>query len=242
MKEINSVNNDYIKTLFKLKDKKYRNLNKKFIVEGNHLVEEAYNANCLLTVLTLDNESYKDIETIKVNEAIINKLSSTKNPQNIIGVCKINDNTNLTGSKFLLLDNVNDPGNLGTLVRSSLGFNIDTIVLSNDSVDIYNDKVIRATQGAIFKMNIIYMDLLECIHKLKENNVTVVGTSLKSSYPLKEVKHMDKYAIVLGNEANGVRNDVLDLTDLNVKIEINEKLESLNVAVAGSIIMYYLNN
>jgi TrmH family RNA methyltransferase len=241
MKKITSVNNEYIKFLSKLKDKKTRNQEQKFIVEGFHLVEEAYKANILLEVLTLDeNINYKNIETTLVNKSIIEKLSTTKNPQEIIGICKINPIKEIEGNKFLLLDNINDPGNMGTLIRSSLGFGIDTIVISNDSVDVFNEKVIRASQGAIFNVNIVYADLLTVIEKLKAQSVKVIGTSLESSVDLKEVGKLEKYAIILGNEANGVKKEILNETDTNVRIKMDSKLESLNVAVAGSIIMYYL--
>lgn len=242
MKEITSINNEYIKYLLKLRDKKIRNTEKKYIVEGFHLVSEAYNAGVLLEVLFVnENNEYNDISKIKVTENIIKKLSTTINPQNIIGICEIKDNKNIIGNKILLLDNINDPGNLGTLIRSSLGFGIDNIILSYDCVDIYNDKVIRASQGAIFKMNIIYSDLKYIITQLKQKDITVIGTSLESSKFLKQFAIPKKYAILLGNEANGVKKELLDLTDTNVKIEIDNGLESLNVAVAGSIIMYYLN-
>ena len=138
------------------------------------------------------------------------------------------------------MDNINDPGNMGTLIRSSLGFGIDTIVISNDSVDVFNEKVIRASQGAIFNVNIVYADLLTVIEKLKAQSVKVIGTSLESSVDLKEVGKLEKYAIILGNEANGVKKEILNETDTNVRIKMDSKLESLNVAVAGSIIMYYL--
>lgn len=242
MKQITSINNEYIKYLLKLKDKKNRNIEQKFIVEGFHLVEEAYKTNMLLEILVIeDNNNYPDINKIIVNKAIIEKLSTTKNPQEIIGICKINNNQTIKGNKLLLLDNINDPGNMGTLLRSSLGFGIETIVISNDSVDVYNEKVIRASQGAIFNVNIVYSNLSDIVEELKRKEIKIIGTSLKSSYNLKEIKTYDKYAIILGNEANGVKEELLEKTDINVRIEMNEKLESLNVAVAGSIIMYYLN-
>lgn len=243
MKEISSVNNEYIKSLHKLKEKKNRIQEKKFLIEGFHLVEEAYKANKLIQILTTQYVSkFESIEQIIVSEPIIEKLSFTKNPQGIIGVCEMNSNNEIKGSKILLLDNVNDPGNLGTLIRSSLGFYIDTIVLSEDCVDLYNDKTIRATQGAMFNINIIVADLKNVIDVLQKQNIKVIGTSLQSSKNLKEIEKIDKYAILLGNEANGVKAELLEKTNFNVRIEMNNKLESLNVSVAGSIIMYYLNN
>lgn len=242
MKEIQSLNNELIKKVCKLKDKKERYKKQEFIVEGYHLVEEAYKKQLLKTIFTTDNSIQMNVDSYYVTKDIIKKLSSTMTPQGIVGVCKMKENANITGNHYLLLDNVSDPGNLGTLIRSSLGFGIDTIILSSDSVDIYNEKVMRSTQGAIFNVNIVYADLPTVIKKLKEQKVTIVGTSLQSSVDLKEISNLSKYAIVLGNEANGIRKNILELTDVNVKIRISKQLESLNVAVAGSIVMYYLNN
>lgn len=243
MKEITSVNNEYIKYLLKLNDKKNRYKEKKFIIEGYHLINEAYSAGLLQEILTVKKiDEYSDIPQIKVSEQIIQKLSSTVNPQGIVGICNMKSNKEILGTRILLLDNINDPGNMGTLIRSSLGFDIDTIIISEDCVDIYNNKTLRASQGSIFHSNIIVKDLNEAIRELKNNGIKVIGTSLSSSINLKECKLKNNYAILLGNEANGVREELLKLSDLNVKIEMNSKLESLNVAVAGSIIMYYFNN
>lgn len=244
MKEITSINNEYIKYLFSLKDKKNRNKEEKYLIEGFHLVEEAYKAGVLVQIiLTKEIENYQEIDKILVNDKIIEKLASTKNPQKIIGICSFKKNDYQLGKKILLLDNINDPGNMGTLIRTSLGFDIDTIIISEDCVDIYNEKTIRATQGSFFNSNIYVSDDLEAtINELKQRNIKIIGTSLQSSINLKDIKNIDNYAILLGNEANGVKEKLLNLTDINVKIEMNKKLESLNVAVAGSIIMYYLNN
>ena len=243
MKEITSINNEYIKYLVSLKDKKYRNKEEKYLIEGFHLVEEAYNAGILIQIISTEEiEKYENIEKILVNDKIIEKLASTKNPQNIIGICSFKKNNYQIGNKILLLDNINDPGNMGTLIRTSLGFDIDTIIVSQDCVDIYNEKTIRSSQGSIFHVNIFKSNLINEINKIKEKGIKVVGTSLQSSIPLKRVSNLDKYAIILGNEANGVKKELQELTDLNIKIEINERLESLNVAIAGAIVMYYLNN
>lgn len=239
MKQINSVNNEYIKELSKLKTKKYRDELGLFIVEGYHLVKEA--KDYLVDVLiTNELDKVEGVNNILVTEDIIKKLSFSQTPQNIIGVCKMNVNDKLCGNRFLLLDNIQDPGNLGTLIRTALGFGIDTIVASLDTVDIYNDKVIRASQGALFHINYVKGNLLDIIPTLKLRGIKVIGTSLKSSIDLKKIDCSDNFAVILGNEGNGVSEDVLNLTDINVRIEMSEKLESLNVAIAGSIIMYYL--
>ncbi len=242
MKKITSVSNPYIKELLKLQDKKTRDLENRFLIEGYHLVEEAKNANVLEEILIInESDAIENIETTLVNNEIISKLSKTKNPQSIIGVCKIKSNNEIIGERLLLLDDVNDPGNLGTLIRSALGFNIDTIILSPNCVDVYNDKVIRATQGAIFKINIVTKDLSEVIKFLKSKEIKVIGTSLNKSLGLNSLDSIKKYALILGNEANGISEEVLNQTDFNIKIDINNKLESLNVAVAGAILMHYLD-
>jgi len=239
MKKIEAVNNKYIKDLIKLHHKKYRDEAKKFIVEGYHLVEEAKISKALCQVLISSESDYiEGVENILVTDQIIEKLSFTKSPQKIIGVCNFFEEKDIVGNKFLLLDDIQDPGNLGTLIRCSLGFNIDLVVISLSSVDIYNDKFLRSTQGAIFNVPIVKKDLLEIIKILKDMNVPVLGTSLSNGTPLKDVPKLDKFALILGNEGNGIRKDILNKTDQNIFVEMNNKLESLNVAVAGGIILY----
>lgn len=241
MKEITSINNEYIKKLCKLKEKKYRDEEKLFIVEGYHLVKEA--KEYLQEVLITKEEDYiEGVSNILVTDNIIEKLSSVKTPQKIIGICKYFDKTEVTGDKFLILDGVQDPGNLGTLIRTALGFKIDTIICSLDTVSIYNEKVIRATQGAIFNINYVIGDLKEIINKLKKDNVSIISTSLENGTELKKVNldEVNKYGIILGNEGNGVRKDIQELATFNVRIEMDKRLESLNVGVAGAILMYYM--
>lgn len=239
MRQIDSVNNGYIKELAKLKLKKYRDLERKFLIEGYHLVNEAKN-NLIEVLITKREDKISGVNNILVSEEIIKKLSSSTTPQPIIGVCKYFDYENLKNEKrILLLDNLQDPGNIGTLIRCALGFGIDAIVLSNESVDIYNDKLLRASQGAIFKVKTIQGNLLSIIEELKKRKIRVYGTSLKDGHNLGSVKVLDSFALVLGNEGNGVSEEVLKSTNENIFIEMDRKLESLNVGVAGAIIMHY---
>lgn len=241
MKSIESINNPFVKDLLKLHNKKYRDESRKFLIEGYHLIEEAKKSNVLEKVLITDEKDFiQGIENILVNKQIIEKLAFTQSPQNIIGLCHFFEEKEIKGERFLILDDLQDPGNIGTLVRSSLGFDIDYVILSSSSVDIYNDKFIRSTQGAIFNINIIKKDLVEVINYLKQIKIKVIGTSLHFGISLQELPKLNNYALILGNEGKGVRPEILDLTDNNIFIETNPKLESLNVAVAGSIIMYYL--
>ncbi len=239
MKVIESVNNEYIKYLSKLKIKKIRDKERKFLVEGYHLVSEA--KNYLLEVLIVDEkDAVSNVNNILVTKEIIKKLSNTDTPQGIIGVCKYFDNFEIDYSgKILLLDSLQDPGNIGTLIRSSLGFDVGLVVLSNDCCDIYNDKLIRSSQGAIFKTKVIHRDLNDFIGKAKENNMKVFGTSLTNGTPLMSIKKTDNFCLILGNEGNGVSKDLLLKTDNNIFIEMSENLESLNVGIAGAIIMHY---
>lgn len=239
MKKITSVNNEYIKELVRLHEKKHRDRQQRFLVEGYHLLLEA--KDLLERVLIVDEkDEVIGVKNILVTNEIINKVGFTKTPQPIIGVCRYFPKYTLTGERFLLLDRLQDPGNIGTLVRSAVGFDIDMVVLSDDSVDLYNDKFIRATQGALFKTKVIVAQLEKVVGELKKQKIKIIGTSLEASKDLEEIAGEKKYAIILGNEASGVSKNLLEMTDVNVKIKINPTLESLNVGVAGGIIMHYL--
>lgn len=242
MKNITSVNNQYIKDLSLLKNKKNRILENKYIVEGYHLVEEAYKDGVLKEVLTTDENITFDVPTILVTDAIISKLSSTKEPQGIIGIVEMKKPLWQSYSKYLILDDVSDPGNLGTIIRSSAALGIEAIIVSLDTVDEYNDKVLRATQGAIFKIPIFRMNLSDAISKLKDDDIKIIVTSLQNSSDLKTIKKPNKFGIILGNEAKGVHPEYLDLADEIVRIEMQNDVESLNVAMSAGIIIYYLMN
>ena len=157
-----------------------------------------------------------------------------------MGICKKIEEKEI-GKKLVILDGVQDPGNLGTIIRSSVAFNIDTIILSKTCVDLYNSKVLRATQGMIFNINIIERDLEEIIPKLKENNYKVYGTKVNGGKSLKDIEKTDKFAIIMGNEGNGVKPEILDMCSDYIYIDMNKSCESLNVGVATSIILYELD-
>lgn len=235
---ITSVENKKIKEVSKLYNKKYRKERKLFVVEGEHLVNEAYKHGLLVEVYSLDETSYPNSEV--VTESVMKKISNLDTISNIIGVCKFKEENEI-GNKILILDDIQDPGNLGTIIRSSVAFNIDTIVLSKDTVDLYNSKVLRATQGMIFNINIITRDLYDFIYELKENNYKLYSTNVENGNDLKNVKFEEKCAIIMGNEGNGVKKEIQDMCDENIYIKMNSLCESLNVGVATSIILYELN-
>lgn len=228
---ISSVQNERIKNYAKLNEKKYRDETNSFIIEGLHLVEEAKKYGIIKEIITTN----PNIEGTLVSEEVMKKITNQKSIVEVAAICTKLNNNDIT-DKILILDTIQDPGNIGTLIRTAVSFNFNTIVLEN-CADIYSSKVLRATQGAIFKLNIIDTNILEFIKKL--DGYKVYGTSLKNGLPLKQIEKADKLAIILGNEGNGVRNEILDKTDKNIFIEI-ENMESLNVGIAGGIIMYEL--
>lgn len=240
---ISSIQNEKIKKILKLKETKYRKLENKFLIEGEHLVEEAYKSNLVDTLIIEENYSFNmDANTIYVTSDVMKKLSDMPSPSKVMAICNMKNDT-LKGTKILMLDGLQDPGNLGTIIRSAIAFNIDTIILSKDTVDLYNPKVIRATQGMIFHINIIVRDLKEEIQNLKSKGIKVFGTRVdngKDTRFLNDVSK-DSYCLIMGNEGNGVKKELLDKCDLYLYIKMNDKVESLNVGVATSIILYELN-
>lgn len=238
---ITSVENEKIKNLCKLEKKKYRDMTNTYLVEGEHLVIEALKANVLDEIFVLEGSNFSfDVKTTEVSFEVMKKLSSMDTPINIIGLCHKNSNNEILGNRIVLLDELQDPGNLGTIIRSSLAFNIDTIILSENTVDLYNPKVLRATQGMHFHINIISMSSNDAVTKLKENNYLVLGTNVENGYDVRDIDKIDKFCLVMGNEGNGVRKEIQDMCDKNLYIKTNSKVESLNVGVACSILLYEL--
>ena len=237
---ITSLTNEFVKYLEKLKLKKYRDIENKFIVEGEHLVEEAINSNRCEKVIVVDGYDYNtDIEKIVVTEEIMKKISLLDTPSKVIGLCNILEDS-IIGNKVLILDDIQDPGNLGTIIRSSLAFNVDTVILSNNTVDLYNPKVVRATQGMIFNINVKRCELISFINELKNNNYIIYTTDVNDGVEVKNIKKTNKWALIMGNEGNGVSKEVANLADKKININMNKNVESLNVGVATSIILYEL--
>ncbi len=235
---ITSVENKKIKEIVKLNNKKYRKENKLFIVEANHLVEEAYKHNLLISTYSLYENNYPN--NVVVSENVMRKISNLDTIPSIIGVCKFKSESQL-GNKILILDDIQDPGNLGTIIRSATAFNIDTIVLSKNTVDLYNPKVLRATEGMIFNINIITRDLYPFINELKNNNYKIFSTNVVNGKELSNIEKPNKYAIIMGNEGNGVKMELQNLSDENIYIKMSSVCESLNVSIATSIILYEFN-
>ena len=238
---IGSTDNKKIKDIKKLHQKKYRDETKTFLVEGPHLVKEAYLSGNLLEVIALYKEEIDyNVPIINVTSNVMKAISQLETPYNIIGICKYQEEKQI-GKKVLMLDDIQDPGNLGTIIRSALAFNVDTIILSKASVDLYNSKVLRACQGMNFHINIIRDDLKKYITNLKENNYVIYTTDVNGGKDLKTIEIKDKCVIIMGNEGNGVSNEIASLSDEKIYIKTSNMCESLNVAVATSIILYQLS-
>ena len=236
-----SVENKKIKEIKKLNQKKYRDEFNEFLIEGEHLVLEAYKKGVLKELILEENTKLEiDVKTSYVTSNVLKYISELDNPQKIMGICSFIKEKEI-GSKLLLLDDIQDPGNLGTIIRSSVAFNIDTIVLSKNSVDLYNSKVLRSTQGMIFNINIVKSNLSEFITNLKEDNYKIYGTKVNGGKSLKNVEKCEKFAIIMGNEGQGVKESLLNMCDEYLYIDMNNSCESLNVAVATSIILYELD-
>lgn len=235
-----SINNSKIKELKKLQNKKYRDETNMFLVETKHLVKEAYDSGYLDELLVLEGSIFSlDVKTNYISENVLKYLSLMPSPSEVIGICKKREEK-LKGDKILILDDIQDPGNLGTIIRSSVAFGVSTIVLSKGCADAYSDKVIRASQGMIFKVNIIRSDIKEVVNKLKAEDYKILGTKVDGGKEIKSVSKSEKFAIIMGNEGNGVSKEVLDLCDEYIYIPMNKNCESLNVGVATSIILYEL--
>ena len=238
---ITSVNNSKIKEIKKLKNPKYSKEQKLFLIEGEHLVNEAFKLNLLKLTISLDNVSY-NVPNLIVNKSVLESISSINSTPNIIGVCKYIEENKTLGDRILILDNIQDPGNLGTIIRSSVAFNFTSVVLSLDTVSKYNNKVIRSTQGMLFNTNVVSCDIKSLIKKLKDENYVIYATDVVDGINIKDIKKPSKFAIVMGNEGSGVSSDIKDLADYNLYIKMNKDCESLNVAVASSILMYEMQD
>ncbi len=240
---ITSRKNKIVLETIDLRKNKIQQERRLFIIEGEHLLEMANNANNLSYVLTTKhlNNINQEIDQYIVPKEILEKISVSKSAPNVIGVCKfINDTIKVTND-IVCLDCIQDPGNLGTILRSSLAFSYFDILISKDSVNKYNEKVVQASQGAIFNLNIESFDINTLIDFKKNGYKIVVTTLAKDSINLADFKKKpnEKYVYVFGNEGNGVRKEIQDIADYKVFIEM-KNIDSLNVGVAAGIVLYNL--
>ena len=234
--KITSIQNDNVKYWVSLKNKKIRDKERNFIVEGDHLIEEARKNNLIKYIISCVDED----ADFYVTKEIMEKISDQKSISYNAAVVKFIPENSVNGN-VIILDNLQDPGNLGTIIRSSVAFNIDTIIISDTSVDLYNPKVVRATEGMIFNLNIIRRNLEEIIPVLKNLGYKIVGTDVNEGTDVRNISK-ENVAIVIGNEGSGMSENIKELCDEFINIRINKSCESLNAGVAASIIMYEVSH
>ncbi len=245
MKTIYSTNNLIIKNLLKLTNK-----DNYFLIEGVHLIDEALKNNLVKEIFLVEKflSIYKNFPNIcLVNDKVIKKLSSVEEPQGIIALCEKKQVHKSNNNKILILDSIQDPGNLGTIIRSAAAFNFDKIIASPNSVSLYNQKVLRSTQGLFMKVEYETENLDLTFKKLKLQKYHIFSTFLNEKDNLEIIDLINKIdnnkqiALVIGSEAKGINLKYAKYIDTNLKLNTNS-VESLNLAVAGSILMYILNN
>lgn len=208
-----------------------------FIVEGDHLIEMAFNAGALVAYMSVSEENPYKVDHYIIHESVAEKISLFKTSPGVFGLCKKSDAKTMNDN-IIYLDDIRDPGNMGTILRSALAFDFLTVVASFNSVDFYNDKVLASGQGAHFFLSLIKAD--KCIlETLKKLGYQVVVTMLDGATSLDNMNLRQKTVFVIGNEAHGVRKEIIEMADQKIKITMNDKIESLNAGVAASIVMNY---
>lgn len=232
------------------KQKKGRQQAFSYLVEGFHLVEEALRQDGLVIELIVapnvkipESWNTANIPMFEVNKEVATSISETKTDQGIFAVVQMEDPEILMlfGKKFLLLDGVQDPGNVGTLIRTADAAGYDAVILGHGSADLYNPKVIRSTQGSHFHIPVLQANLLHWVERLEEEGVPIYGAVLdKEATRLQDVEPRESLALMVGNEGNGIREELQTRIAHKVYIPIYGSSESLNVAVAAGILMYSL--
>ncbi|MDR0978376.1 MAG: RNA methyltransferase [Lachnospiraceae bacterium] len=254
MQIITSKDNEIIKNIRKLNVKKYRDEMDQYIIEGTKLLEEAIKEKAKIEKIIVCYDCVKNNQfessllyeiakhdCLYVNQNVFDNITDVKNPQGILAIISKSSkeqSINYNEDIIVILDGVQDPGNIGTILRTLDAIGVKQIILSKGSADVYNPKVVRATMGAIFRVNAIESpNLVETIKQIKANKFEVIASSLDTQESIYNVK-FNKKAIVIGNEANGVSAEVLKSSDKKIKIPMLGKAESLNAGVAASIILY----
>lgn len=242
---ITSKTNKLIKHIKSLHQKKYRDEFSEYFVEGKKLVLEAIEEKVNIVKIVICNELFNEnfnfpkYDVEYVNENVFNFISDTKTPQGILAVIKKDKKTEISGDVIFALDDIQDPGNLGTIIRTLDCAGINTLLLSEGTADVYNPKTIRSTMGAIYRVNVLdNLNLISELQKLKCNGYKIVITHLNTNKKHYNLDFSEKLVIVIGNEAKGVSDAINDLADIRVKIPMLGKTESLNASVAASIIAY----
>ena len=254
---ITSKSNEKAKFIKSLNDKKSRIINNAFYLEGIKVVNEVLDDKAVnIKFIALSKEilinlnggeillnriqKHKNIEVIEFSKEVFESFCDTKTPQGVLSVLEIpRFQKKEYNSNVLILDKIQDAGNMGTIIRTADAFGVKNIICTKGTVDVYSQKVLRSTMGSILRENIIYVDDIKNIYDLKKIGYTIIGTVLsENSIRLSELNINKKTAFVMGNEANGISKEIINMCDKFVKIEMSNSAESLNVAVATGIILY----
>lgn len=253
MENISSTQNQKVKNWTKLATKKQRTREGSYLLDGWHLVQEALNYDAPIKAIMvtqeqfdLHNQDFKDIDEIYiVTFEVMQHITDTVTPQGIaaevgIPVAYTEVPNELSGT-WLLMDEVQDPGNIGTMIRTADAADFTGVVAGNKTADIFSPKVVRAMQGSQFHIDVKQGSTLDWIDMLHAEGIPVYGTELnKDAVDYREIEKSDSFALIMGNEGNGVQPAVLERTSKNLYIPIAGKAESLNVAVSAGILMFEL--
>lgn len=257
MIEIQSLQNQIVKDCANLHLKKYRQQQGLFLVEGLKIIEEALDSNWQIKEIFIEKNFLHKLAPEKlvqltersekvylVKEDILTKISDVQTAQGIVATVYSSTQQleeEIFGSKaglVLALETIQDPGNLGTLIRTAVATGVQAIILLDNCADIYSPKVVRGSMGAIFRIPIITLEREAMVSKLKKMGYRLVVTSLQNAQNVYEISLPEKMALVLGNEAQGISEFCLQASDLKIVLPQIGKIESLNVAIAGSVLMY----
>ena len=237
LKYIESKDNNKIKHASSLKESKYRKEYKEFLSEGKKTLEMALKSGSIKEIFTVEplKNIPEDIVQYVVKPDLLKRLSSSVNPEGIVFVCNIQERKPKKLNKVVYLDKVNDPGNVGTIIRTACAFDYDAVIFSEGCCDTYNEKVVAASKGAIFSLPIIHGELSD----YKEGREVIVSALSDKAIDINELKTPKSFILVVGNEANGVSPETMKQASIITKIKISN-IDSLNVAIATGILMDHL--
>jgi TrmH family RNA methyltransferase len=251
MKRIESLQNSLVKYWKKLgTTRKERDKFAEFLIEGFHLTEEALNKKELIKGLIVregttipDNWDIEGVPLYVVTAQIAKEIAETEHTQGIFAHCaqpEFDATQQEQWQTLLLVDAVQDPGNVGTMIRTAAAAGIDAVVLGKGSADAFNPKTVRSAQGAHFQVPIVKGDLFDWVGNLNSRGIPVYGTALHKSVPMYEAESQQQFALIVGNEGSGVEPQLLEQTTQNLMVPLYGPAESLNVAVATGILLYSL--
>ena len=243
--EITSVSNNLVKEYTKLQQKKYRSESGKFLLEGYKAIKEAFDCGIKLEYIFVDSKNISEYDfakdiLIKTNEIVLKKLSTTESAPNAVGIGiqkKYSNEAFKKLKKVILLENIKDAGNLGTIIRSSVAFGSEGIVLYGDCVDLYNPKCVRSSVGNLWKLPIIHIEKFEDLQNIFMD-FERIATLPRSKNLLKDFKIKTPYLLMFGSEADGLSEKLSNFATNSLKIEMAETVESLNLATSVSVILY----